>query len=114
MNAISQKSLKFGVRIYRLCKYLEEKREYIIARQLLKSGTSVGANIHEAIYAQSDIDYISKYSIAQKECSETLYWLEILKETEVLTNEEYESIHTDAVEIMKLLVKTLKTLKAKK
>lgn len=114
MNILADKSLKFAVRIYRLCKYLEEKKEFIIARQLLKSGTSVGANIHEAIHAQSDLDFISKYSISQKECSETLYWLEILKETQILNQEEYNSINKDATELMKLLVKTLKTLKSKK
>ena len=114
MSFMGEKSLKFGVRIYRLCKYLDEKKEFIISKQLLRCVTSVGANIFEAIHAESDQDYIHKYSIAQKECSETLYWLEILKSTSILSEEEFQSIHNDANELMSLLVASLKTLKSKK
>ena len=113
-NILSEKSLKFAVRIYKLAKHLDSKKEFIISKQLLRSGTSIGANISESIYAESDLDYIHKYSIAQKECSETLYWLTILNETKILTTEEFTSINNDCVELMKLLVKTITTLKSKK
>ena len=114
MNALSEKSLKFAVRIFKLAKHLDSKKEFIISNQILRSGTSIGANISEALYAESKLDYIHKYSIAQKECSETLYWLMILNETKILSTEEFTSINDDCVELMKLLVKTLKTLKSKK
>ncbi len=113
MNVLADKSLKFGVRIYKLCKYLDEKKEFIISKQILRCGTSIGANIHEAIHAESELDYIHKYAIAQKECSETLYWFQILKTTEVLTPEEFQSINNDAEELMRLLVTSLKTMKSK-
>ncbi len=113
MSFVGDKSLNFGIRIYKLCKFLDEKKEYIISKQLLRCGTSVGANIHEAIHAESDQDYIHKYSIAQKECSETLYWLKILKSTEVLTVQEFDSIYRDADEMMSLLVSSIKNMKSR-
>jgi len=114
MNILSEKSLKFAIRTFKLAKHLDSKKEFIISNQILKSGTSIGANISEALYAESNLDYIHKYSIAQKECSETLYWLMILNETKIISTEEYTSINDDCIELMKLLVSTLKTLKSKK
>jgi len=113
VSFLGEKSLNFGIRIYKLCKFLDEKKEFIISKQLLRCGTSVGANIHEAIHAESDQDYIHKYSIAQKECSETLYWLQILKSTGVLTDQEFQSINQDANEMMSLLVSSIKNMKSR-
>lgn len=84
-----------------------------MTKQLLRSGTSIGANISEAIFAESNADYIHKYAISQKECSETLYWLTILQQAEYLTEEEYTSINDDCIEILKLLTAIIITLKKK-
>ena len=111
-GVISEKSKMFAVRIVKLYRYLsDEKHEYVMSRQLLKSGTSIGANIREAKYGQSRNDFIAKMSIALKEASETGYWLEILVLTEYLTQEEYESINKDYEEIIKLLTSIVKSAK---
>ena len=103
-NIIREKSFKFAVRVVKLYKYLvEEKREYILAKQLLKSGTSIGANIREALNGESKMDFIRKLGVAQKECDETLYWLELLKETEIILSKEYDSIYPDALELLKMI-----------
>ena len=82
-------------------KYLcEERKEYILSKQLLRSGTSIGANIAEAFYGQSEADFVSKLSIAQKETGETMYWLELLHESEYLKQNEYDSIYSDAEELI--------------
>ncbi len=107
-----QKSRDFAVRIYNLCKYLTgEKSEIILSRQLLKSGTSIGANLAEAKCAISTDDFLAKVYIAYKECSETLYWLDLLKNVGLIPGEWYDSINTDCEEIMKLLTATIKTKK---
>lgn len=98
----------------KLYKYLiEEKKEYIIGKQLLKSGTSIGANVREAINGESKVDFIHKLGIAQKECDETLYWLELLKEAEIISQKEFDSIYPDALELLKMIrsiiIKTIKT-----
>ncbi len=82
-----------------------------MSKQILRSGTSVGANIHEALYAESKADLLHKYAIAQKECSETLYWLDILFTTQYITEKEYQSLLKDNEELMKLLVASIKTIK---
>jgi four helix bundle protein len=82
---------------------VDSKKEFILSKQILRSGTSVGANVREADNAQSKADFIHKLSIAQKECDETIYWLELLKETDFFTKAEFESINSEAVEIIKLL-----------
>ena len=106
------KSMDFAVRIVNLYKYLSrEKRENILSKQLLRSGTSIGANVREAVYAQSRKDFISKMSIALKEASETEYWLELLFKTGYLTNEQYHSIRLDCGEAAKLLTAIVKTSK---
>ena len=108
------KSKRFAVRIVNLYKYLcSEKKEFTLSKQLLKSGTSIGANIAEAICGISDKDFLSKLYIAYKECAETEYWLELLMETEYLTEQEHQSINDDCQEIKKLLSSITKTTKKK-
>ncbi len=108
-----QNSLTFAVRIVKLCEYLvEAKKEYVLSKQLLRSGTSIGANIREAKFAQSRKDFISKCSIALKEAGETQYWLELLCRAEILSQKEYESISSDCNELVAMLVSTVKTSKS--
>lgn len=103
-NIIKDKSFKYAARIVKLCKYLnEEKKEYILSKQLLKSGTSIGANIREALNGESKLDFIHKLRISQKECDETIYWLELLKETEIITQKEFDSIYPETTELLKLI-----------
>ena len=105
MGKISlDKSIKFAIRIVKLSRFLqEEKKEFIISKQLLRSGTSVGANLSEAEYAQSKADFVNKNSIAIKECAETKYWIELLYKTEYITEKEYESVKEDCEELIKIL-----------
>ena len=111
-KAIQDKSFDFAVRIVNLCKYLQtEKREYILSKQLMRSGTSIGANVAEAQQAQSKADFISKLSIALKETAETKYWLRLLSATNYLSQPEYHSIVSDCVELEKMLVASVKTSK---
>jgi four helix bundle protein len=93
-------------------KYLaDEKKEYVLGKQMLRSGTSIGANITESRNAQSDADFVSKMSIALKEADETAYWFELLKLTKYITDEEYDSVSTDLNELIAMLVATIKTKK---
>ena len=111
---MKNKSMAFALRVIRLYKYLcDEKKEYILSKQLMRSGTSIGANIAEAFYGQSEADFISKLSIAQKETGETMYWLELLHESDFLKLNEYDSIYNDAEELIKLLTSSIKTVKEK-
>ena len=110
-NIILEKSKSFAIRIVKLCKYLNDKNEYVLSKQLIRSGTSIGANVREAQRGQSKADFISKMNIALKEACETEYWLEILFESEYLSKEEYESIYNDNKEITKLLMSITKTAK---
>lgn len=85
-------------------KYLStEKKEYVLSKQLLRSGTSIGALIREGEHGESKADFVHKYAIAQKECYETLYWLELLKGTEFINQHEFESLSNDAIELMKMI-----------
>ena len=103
-NVIVSKSFAFSVRIVNLYKYLaDQKREYVISKQVYKSGTSIGANIAEAQRAQSTADFVSKMKIALKEANETQYWLQLLYETKHISDREFVSIHDDLVEILKIL-----------
>jgi four helix bundle protein len=107
-----EKSKKFALRIYNLYKYLcDEKREYVLAKQLLRSGTSIGANLSEAQYSVSKKEFLVKVSISLKECAETGYWLDLLKEAGVLTPTEYDSIIPDCHELLRLLTSTVKTIR---
>ena len=109
-NVIVEKSFTFAVRIVKLCKYLREsKNEYILTKQLLRCGTSVGANIAEAQRGQSKADFAAKMSIALKEANETQYWIKLLFHTDYLTQEEYHSIYKDNDEIISLLIAICKT-----
>lgn len=104
--------MAFAVKIVKLKNYLNTvKHEYNIADQIQRSGTSIGANHREAIASESEADFIHKLSIAQKECNETLYWLELLKATEYIEDELYNSLYTDAEEIMRMLTASIITMK---
>lgn len=101
---IQNKSFNFAVRVVKLYKFLcEEKKEYILSKQLLRSGTSIGANVREAKRAQSMQDFGAKLSISLKEAEESLYWLELLRATDYLTEEQYNSMYGDCEELVKLL-----------
>ncbi len=109
-NVVKVKSFTFAARVVRLCIFLrEQKNEFVLSKQLLRSGTSVGAMVREAEHAESKLDFKHKMSIAQKEINETIYWIELLKETDYLTDEQFQSIHLDAVELIKLITAILKT-----
>ena len=109
-NNIENKSFQFSVRVVKLSRYLQdEKKEYILSKQLLRSGTSIGANIVEAQQAQSRADFISKLSIALKEAVETNYWLRLLNATNYLSESEFSSIIADCKELEKLLTAIVKT-----
>ena len=111
-NVIENKSFQFAIRIVRLYKFLcEEKKEYILSIQLLRAGTSIGANVTESQQAQSKPDFVSKISIALKEASETKYWIKLLGATEYLSENQTKSILDDCVEIEKILVTILKSAK---
>lgn len=111
-NVIENKSFQFAIRIVRLYKFLcEEKKEYILSKQLLRAGTSIGANVTESQQAQSKPDFVSKISIALKEASETKYWTKLLGATEYLSENQTKSILDDCVEIEKILVTILKSAK---
>jgi four helix bundle protein len=110
---IKTKSYAFAIRIVKLYKFLNgERKEYVLSKQLLRSGTSVGALIREAEHAESKPDFKHKLSIAQKEINETIYWLDLLKDTNYLMSEQYESIQKDAIEIIKIITSIIKTLKS--
>ena len=109
-----EKADEFGERIVKMHKYLvSEKKEFIISKQVLRSGTSIGANLTESRNAQSTLDYLSKQNIALKEADETSYWLKKLYEGDYLNEKEFNSIHNDCEELIRMLVSSVKTLKAK-
>jgi len=113
-NVLKEKSFAFTLRCVNLYKYLSEsKREFVISKQLIRSGTSVGANIREAQNAESNADYIHKFGIAQKECDETIYWLELLLAANYLTKSEFESIYKESNELLKMIRSAILTLKQK-
>ena len=103
-NIIEIKSFDFAVRIVNLYKYLTtEKKEFVLSKQLLRSGTSIGANVAEAQRAHSTADFVAKLKIALKEASETQYWLKLLWKSNYITLQQFESMHRDLVEILKIL-----------
>jgi four helix bundle protein len=109
---VRNKSMLFAIRIVNLFKVLKkERKEFVMSKQVLRSGTSIGANIREAEFAESKLDFIHKLAIAQKECNETIYWLELLQRTDYLSKEEFDSINMDAVEMMRLITSSIKTAK---
>ena len=111
-NLIVDKSMDFAVRIVNLYKYLtKEKSEYILSKQLLRSGTSIGANVNEAIRAQSQADFVSKMHIALKEAGESEYWILLLEKTDYLSKVQADSIFKDCESLIKILVSIIKTTK---
>jgi len=113
-NIIQQKSYAFALRIIKLYKYLcDNKKEFVLSKQILRSGTSIGANIEEAIGAQSEKDFYAKLSIAYKEARETHYWLRLLRDSELLNNEEESSMLDDCEELLKIIGSIQKSLKNK-
>ncbi len=111
-NVIKIKSFEFAVRIVKFYQFLcNEKKEFILSKQVLRSGTSIGAMVREAEHSESKADFIHKLSIAQKEINETIYWLDLLKETDYISSQQFKSIHADAVEIIKLITSIIKSTK---
>ena len=111
-NAVLDKSKTFALRIIKLYRYLtEEKREFILSKQILRSGTSIGANTREAVRGQTKPDFYAKLNIALKEADETAYWLELLHESEYIDKKQFDNIYTDCNEIIALLVSITKTQK---
>ena len=110
-NLIAIKSKKFAVEILRLNKILIAQKEYQISDQIIRSGTSIGANVKEALRAQSKADFISKISISLKEASETEYWLELLFEVDIISKEIFDRLISDCRELIKILTKIIKTAK---
>ena len=113
-NVVKDKSYAFAIKIVRLCQMLQqEKKEFVLSKQLLRSGTAPGALIREAEHAESKADFIHKMSIGLKEIIETIYWINILPDTQYVENQTFQSILTDAEEILKLLISIVKTSKSK-
>ena len=111
-NIIVVKSKAFAIRIVKLSKFLNDsKKEFVLSKQIIKSGTSIGANVKEAIRGQSKADFYAKMNIALKEASETEYWLEILNETDYIDNKLFESLYSDCQELIKILISITKTQK---
>lgn len=114
-SIIKDKSFLFAKRIIELYQYLiENKKEYVISKQLLRSGTAVGALVREAQNAESKADFIHKLGIAQKECDESLYWLELLIESGYLTKKEFESNNKEASDLLKMIRSAILTTKSRK
>ncbi|NOU58812.1 four helix bundle protein [Marinifilum caeruleilacunae] len=114
INVLQQKSFDFAVRIVNLCRYLnEEKKEYTLSKQLLRSGTSIGANVEEAIGGQSEKDFFAKLTIAYKETRETHYWVRLLSATHYLTNGEGQSLLDDTEELLRIIGSIQKTIKSR-
>jgi four helix bundle protein len=114
-NPIKEKSFAFALRVVKLAKYLEwERKEFVLSRQVLRSGTAVAALVREAEHAESKADFIHKMSIALKEANETLYWLELLHQAEYIDEQSFQSIGADSEELIKLLTAIVKTSKVGK
>jgi len=111
-NNLKNKSFAFAVRVVKLNQYLvSEKKEYVLSKQLLRSGTSIGAMIRESEHGESKADLIHKLSIAQKECNETTYWLELMNATGYLNSVEFESLNNNAIELIKIITTIIKNTK---
>jgi four helix bundle protein len=110
-SILRDKSFEFAVEVVRLSQYLFAKKEFVLSRQLLRSGTAVGALIREAKNASSKKDFANKLTIALKEADETVYWLDLLNETRYIEQEKYNKLHDDCVELIKILTASIKTVK---
>ena len=113
-SVLQTKSLTFAVRVVKFYRYLcEEKREYVLSKQILRSGTGIGANVRESRNAQTSADFITKLAIALKEADETQYWLELLDLSEIISHEEFLSLNKDLSELVAMLTSSIKTVKGK-
>jgi len=113
-NFVQEKSYQFAIRIVKLYKYLcDEKKEFVLSKQLLRCGTSIGANIEEAIGGQSEKDFFAKLTIAYKETRETHYWIRLLTDTDFITSEQSKSLIIDVEELLKIIGSIQKTMKSK-
>ncbi len=113
-NIVQEKSYAFALRIVKAYKYIaEEKKEFVLSKQLLRCGTSVGANIEEAIGDQTPKDFFSKLNISYKEARETMYWLRLLKDSNILNDKESDSLMADCDELLKIIGTIIKTMKGK-
>jgi len=113
-DPLKEKSRAFAIRIVRLYQHLtEKKKEFVLSKQLLRSGTSIGANRAEAQYACSEKDFLLKNTIALKECAETIFWLDLLHATDYLTSKQFVSMNADCEELLKMLIAATRTLKGK-
>jgi four helix bundle protein len=111
-SILTEKSFNFAIRIVNTYKYLSEnKKEFVLSKQLLRSGTAIGALQSEGSFAESKVDFIHKYSIAQKECNESIYWLKLLYRTNYINQKEFDSLTNDAIELMKILTASIITAK---
>ena len=111
-NVLADKTITFAIRIVNCYNYLvDTKKEFTMSKQMFRSGTSIGANVHEAIQGQSRADFVSKMSILLKEASETSFWLVLLHKTHFFNHKEYQSLRSDLDEIIRLLISTIKTTK---
>ncbi|RXK84363.1 four helix bundle protein [Chlorobaculum sp. 24CR] len=112
VNRVKELSFEFAIRIVKLTQFLEqEKKAYVLSRQLLKSGTAIGALVREAEHAESKADFIHKMAIALKEANETDYWVELLYQSQLLEKQGFDSIKSDIVELLKLLTAIIKSSK---
>ena len=113
-DLLKEKSRAFAIRVVRLYQYLtEKKKEFVLSKQLLRSGTSIGANRAEAQYACSEKDFLLKNTIALKECAETIFWLDLLHATKYLTSKQFTSMNADCEELLKMLIAVTRTMKDK-
>ena len=111
-SILKEKSYAFALRVVKLYKYLcSDKKEYVMSKQVLRSGTAIGALVHEAEFGQSKADFVNKLSIALKEANETDYWLSLLKDSNYLTADMYNNIKPDITELIKMLIASVKTAK---
>lgn len=111
-NIVAVKSYAFAIRVVKLYKHLsQEKKEFVLSKQMLRSGTAIGALIKEAEHAQSKADFLNKMNVALKEANETEYWLRLMKDTEYLNETEFQSIKNDCSELLKLLISIVKSTK---
>jgi four helix bundle protein len=112
-NVVQEKSFAFALRIINLVKFLTDRREFVISKQILRSGTSIGANIEEAIGSCSDKDFLAKFAVVYKEARETLYWLKLLRESKMLDQIQSESLINDCEELLRIIGSIQKTMKRK-
>ncbi len=111
-SILAEKSFDFAIRVVNLYKYLtEKKKEFVLSKQLLRSGTAIGALLSEGSFAESKPDFIHKFGIAQKECNETIYWLKLLQKTDYIDTIQFESMYKDAVSLLKMITSSILTAK---